>query len=55
MILWTVDPFDIQKLCLLVGIFSATLGYLAGKYSQNQILSFLSSFLPNEEHEEKEV
>lgn len=41
MVLWTVDSFEIQKLCLLVGLFSCTFGYLMGKYSQAQIVSFL--------------
>lgn len=45
MVLWTVDSFEIQKLCLLVGLISSTLGYLMGKYSQSQIISFLNWLL----------
>jgi hypothetical protein len=40
MVLWTVDSFEIQKLCLLVGFASCTIGYLMGKYSQDQIITF---------------
>lgn len=41
--LWTVDSLEVQKLCLLVGLVSSTLGYIMGKYSQDQIVSFLKS------------
>lgn len=45
MVLWTVDSFEIQKLCLLVGLISSTFGYLMGKYSQDQILAFVKFIL----------
>ncbi|WP_440947892.1 hypothetical protein ACSAZL_06505 [Methanosarcina sp. T3] len=49
MVLWTVDSFEIQKLCLLVGLVSCTLGYLMGKYSQDQIISFLKFIFETKE------
>lgn len=42
MVLWTVDSSKIQLLCLLVGLVSATLGYLVGSHSQDQITRFLN-------------
>lgn len=47
--LWTVDSFEIQKLCFLVGLVSATLGYILGSHSQDQISQFLNKFLPDKE------
>lgn len=49
MVLWTVDSLEVQKLCLLVGLFSCTFGYLMGKYSQAQIVSFVKSFFDTTE------
>lgn len=48
MVLWTVDSFEVEKLCLLVGLVSATLGYAIGSHSQDQIIRFFDKFLPEE-------
>jgi hypothetical protein len=49
MVLWTVAPLEIQKLCLLIGLISATIGYLIGKSSPKQITKFFNKCLPEEE------
>ncbi|WP_156161224.1 hypothetical protein [Methanosarcina sp. 1.H.A.2.2] len=49
MVLWTVDSFEIQKLCLLVGLVSSTSGYIMGKFSQAQIISFLKFIFETKE------
>lgn len=48
MVLWTVQPFEIQKLCLLIGLISATIGFLIGSHSQDQIKTFFNKILPEE-------
>jgi len=49
MIYWTVQPIEIQKLCLLFGLISATIGYWFGSHSQDEIRAFLNKLLPEEE------
>jgi hypothetical protein len=49
MVLWTVEPLEIQKLCLLIGLISATIGYLIGSHSQAEVKNFFNKCLPEEE------
>ena len=45
MVLWTVDSFEIQKLCLLVGLVSASLGFLLGSHTPAEVEAGIKKFL----------